>query len=150
MASDEKDVDDAFLPIEYKEAANAYFKGVDIGYTGLRSYITINVFFITLMGLLSDPRAQTFIAAGPIGKVIPYFALGISVTFMVIVPHYFRHLENCRKRCAELEEKKHGQLFTRLGALSYGKFSKFLSYLVLGAVILSLLSIWTYFAFLLY
>ena len=150
MASDEESVDDDFLPIEYKEAANAYFKGVDIGYTGLRSYITINVFFITLMGLLSDPRTQAFIAGGSIGKVIPYFALGISMTFIVIVPHYFRHLENCRKRCEVLEARKHGQLFKQLGEISYGRFSKFLSYLVLGAVVFSLFSIWIYFAFLLY
>lgn len=142
----QEDVAEDFVPVEYREAANAYFKGVDIGYTGLKSYIGINVFFLTLMGFLADPKAQAFVAAGPIGKVVPYFALGISAAFVVVLPHYFNHLENCRKRCEQLEKMKHGKLFTKLGEIAYGRLSKFISYLVLAAIVVSLLATWTYFA----
>jgi hypothetical protein len=146
MAPKEENVTEDFLPIEYREAVNAYFKGVDIGYTGLKSYITVNVFFLTLMGLLIDPKIQMFVAAGPIVKFVPYFALGISAAFLAILPHYFKHLENCRSRCAQIEKLKHGKLFNRLGHISHGTLSKFITLVVLAVVVLSLIAVWLYFA----
>jgi hypothetical protein len=54
-----------FSLVEYKEAANAYFKGVDIGYTGLRSYITLNGLFAAIIAALSaklGPRKNALIS----------------------------------------------------------------------------------------
>jgi hypothetical protein len=45
-----------FLLVEYKESANAYFKGVDIGYTGLKGYITINALFVAVIAAVAESK----------------------------------------------------------------------------------------------
>lgn len=140
-AINEQEID--FLLTEYREAANAYFKGVDIGWTGFRSYLTINALFAALIGALAEPRSQ-LAAAGEIVKLIPYFALVASFALAVVTPHYFRHLENCRRRCQEIEELRGGKLFMRLGTI--GRGSKIGATAVLVILLTSIVFFWTYVA----
>lgn len=107
-----------YVLAEYREAANAYFKGVDIGYTGVRGYITINLLFATALGVLAEPKIPTLLAAGDVGRLIPIFALLTSTGFFSAFPHYFRHLKNCQHRCQELEALWGGLLFTRLNRIA--------------------------------
>ncbi len=95
-----------FQLVEYRESANAYFKGVEIGFTGLKGYITINVLFATALGLLVNPNASSIFGATDVGKLVPSFALLASIGFILTFPHYFNHLENCRMRCQKLESRK--------------------------------------------
>ena|ERR1700682_2816562 len=139
-----------FRLAEYRESANAYFKGVDIGWTGLRSYITVNALFVALLSALAEPKGQ-LLATAEIVKLVPFFALIATVAIASVAPHYFRHLENCRKRCQEIEEQMGGKLFTRLGTIAgadvpgrrrYKIRSTFVLILLIGSILL----FWTYFA----
>lgn len=118
MQSDSDGGGEKFILAEYHEAANAYFKGVDIGYATVKSYITLNGLFAALIGALADPKADAMKAAAEMIKLVPAFAIIASVTLLLALPHYFRHLENCRRRCEEIEASYGGQLFTRLGKIA--------------------------------
>jgi len=134
-----------FSLVEYREAANAYFKGVDIGYTGLRSYITLNGLFAAVIAALAGPRGQSFAVGNELVKLIPVFALLGTVAIAVVIPHYFRHLENCRRRCQEIEESNNGTLFKRLGEIAHGGY-KFKAVVVTSIIIISISTFWFYFA----
>lgn len=112
-----------FQLVEYREAANAYFKGVEIGYTGLKGYITINVLFATALGLLVNPNASSILGVTDVGRLVPSFALLASLGFVLTFPHYFNHLENCRMRCQKLESDRGGLLFTGLGQVASQKYT---------------------------
>jgi hypothetical protein len=113
----------AFLLVEYREAANAYFKGVEIGWNGLRFYITLNVFFATIIGVFAGRQEHPIVAATDIIKLSPIVVLGLSAAFVLILPHYFTHLANCRRRCEDIETEHGGQLFTRLGKIGENKIN---------------------------
>ena len=134
-----------FAMAEYHEAANAYFKGVDIGYTSVKSYITINGLFAALIGALAEPKSGVLSSMSEMVKLVPWFALVASFALFVALPHYFRHLENCRKRCEEIETVYGGLLFTRLGRIAHRR-SSFNSGLGLIIIIGSIVSFWLYFA----
>jgi hypothetical protein len=142
--SDNKESAPDFLIVEYREAANAYFKGVDIGYTGFRSFITINGLFAALMGAL-DTKVSSIAAASEIIGLVPYIAITASVAFSAVLPHYFKHLENCRHRCEEIERIKGGLMFTRLGEIA-NKKHKFSAVPVLILIVAPIISFWVYFA----
>ena len=134
-----------YVLAEYHEAANAYFKGVDIGYTAVKSYITANGLFAALLGALSDPKGPLPSTLTELVRIVPWFALVISFALFVALPHYFRHLNNCSMRCAELEHQFEGKLFTRLNGISSSKTS-FNSGLGLLLIIGTIASFWLYFA----
>jgi hypothetical protein len=107
-----------FAMAEYKEAAAAYFKGVDIGYTTLKNFFAINVIFMTVINL--NP-ATTSVAGTKIAafiNLVPAFGILICFVFMLAIGHYFKHLENCRMRCEEIEKPHGGKLFSRMGNIS--------------------------------
>jgi hypothetical protein len=106
-----------FLLVEYKESANAYFKGVDIGYTGLKGYITINALFAAVMAALGESKLGPNVPTDVI-KLIPDFALIVFVALLLILPHYFAHLRNCQRRCQEIEGMMGGSMFTSLGKIA--------------------------------
>jgi hypothetical protein len=106
-----------FLLVEYKESANAYFKGVDIGYTGLKGYITINALFAALIVALREAKLGPSVPTDVI-RLIPAFALVVFVALLLILPHYFAHLRNCQRRCQEIEELMGGSMFTKLGKIA--------------------------------
>jgi hypothetical protein len=133
-----------FLLSEYREAANAYFKGVDIGWTGIRFYITINAFFATVIGIFAGRQEQPIIAAVDIIRLSPVVALGLSGAFILILPHYFEHLENCRRRCEEIETECGGQLFTRLGIIKTRRLN---AVPVVVLVMLSIAFLWSIVAY---
>jgi hypothetical protein len=119
-----------FQLAEYRESANAYFKGVDIGYTGIRGYITINALFATALGLLAKtevqpdatlPVVQHLAALNDIIRILPVFPLLASLAFFSTFPHYFKHLQNCQRRCAEIESERGGEMFKRLGNIAYNR-----------------------------
>lgn len=132
-----------FQLAEYRESANAYFKGVDIGYTTVRSYITINGLFAALIGALAEPKGQ-LLALSEITKIIPFFALVASLALIAALPHYYKHLENCRLRCEQIERLRGGKLFTELGVVEKGSW--FTSNAGLKTVIYSIVVFWVYFA----
>jgi hypothetical protein len=110
-----------FLLVEYKESANAYFKGVDIGYTGLRGYITINALFAAVIAAMAESRLGALIPA-EVTKLIPIFGLIVFFSLLAILPHYFTHLRNCQRRCQEIEEMAGGSMFTSLGDIGRNPF----------------------------
>jgi hypothetical protein len=142
MASDNRD-ETEFILVEYRESANAYFKGVEIGWTGLRSYLTINALFAALLGALSEPKGQ-LMGASEVAKLVPFFALVASLAIVAVCPYYFMHLENCRKRCEEIEKLRGGKFFTNLGVIAAGK-SKVKSKGVLFMLVGSVVVFWCYF-----
>ena len=133
-----------FSQTEYRESANAYFKGVDIGWMGFKSYITINALFAALVGALSEHKGTP--AANDLVKLIPFFALVATFAVAAVMPHYYKHLENCRLRCEQIEAIHGGKLFTNLGNIAH----KGHNLRATGVVVMVLGSIalfWTYFAF---
>jgi hypothetical protein len=134
----------SFAFTEYHEAANAYFKGVDIGYTAVKSYITINGLFAALIGALADPKPGIMSSLGEMVKLVPWFAVVASLALVACVGHYNRHLENCRNRCEEIEIEYGGRFFKNLGVTSTGSW--FTSTGGLRVLIYSIVSFWLYFA----
>jgi hypothetical protein len=107
---------------------NAYFQGVNIGWTGLRFFITINATFGAAFSVLAGLKDQP-VVAGHIVKVNSNISLGIAGAAIVLCAavffvqkHYFAHLENCRSRCQQLEAEWDGQLFTELGRIEKDRF----------------------------
>jgi hypothetical protein len=113
-----------FLLIEYREAANAYFQGVNIGYTGIKSYVTINTLFVAALGLMAEPKGRHAGVIASLVYAIPILALVVSFAFAAVIPHYNKHLENCRDRCQKIEEKRGGELFTELGRIGKARAFK--------------------------
>jgi hypothetical protein len=129
---------------EYHEAASAYHRGTEIGWTAVRGYITINVLFVALIGAISERRPEEIISAGDMVKAVPFVALFVSLLLLLILPYYYRHLENCRRRAEEIEKTFGGKLFTRLGAI--GRTGGFTTAVGLPLIILSIFGFWLYFA----
>ncbi len=129
---------------EYREAANAYFKGVDIGYTTIKGYVALNGLFVAVLGAFGDVKNSAFNFASDLLSLVPIFALVASAALLFMLPRYFSHLENCRSRCAELEELFGGRLFIRLGEISSGK-SNASTLAALLAVALAVGLFWVYF-----
>jgi hypothetical protein len=117
--------DEKFAMAEYKEAAAAYFKGVDIGYTTLKNFFAINVIFITIINLNPASAGAAGAKIAAFINLVPAFGILICVVFMLAIGHYFRHLENCRLRCEEIEKSHGGQLFSRMGTISNTKKKMF-------------------------
>lgn len=140
--------EDRFSHVEYREAANAYFKGVEIGYSTLRNYVTINALFAAVIGALMDPKFSsdpTQVSAVEIVSVMPWIAITASLLLALALPHYFKHLENCRLRCEQLEsiQSPRGELFTNLGAIASGSRS-FNALHGLVGIILLMSALWLY------
>lgn len=136
----------SFHHVEYHEAANAYFKGVDIGYTTLRNYVTLNALFGAVVAALMDPNfGSSANASGAIEilSIVPWVAIAASLLLGLALPHYFNHLENCRHRCQELEQLLGGHLFTRLGGVANNKRSFNAAYGLIGVIVL-MSALWTY------
>lgn len=139
-----------FAFAEYREAANAYFKGVDIGYTTVRAYITMNVLFAALISAVSESKTAALpsgvdVSEVDVLRVVPILAIIISLTLAFALPYYFRHLENCRLRCEEIEKAHGGKLFTRLGSIAHARRG-FNTVIGLGMIIIVVLVFWVYFA----
>jgi hypothetical protein len=134
----------AAILAEYREAANAYFKGVDIGYTNIKGYVALNGLFVAVLGAFGDTKNSTLSFASDLISLVPIFALVASVALLLMLPRYFLHLANCQRRCAELEKLFGGHLFTRLGEIAAGKTTANTS-LALLAVAMAVASFWGYF-----
>lgn len=129
---------------EYHEAAAAYHRGTEIGWTAVRGYITINVLFVALIGAVSEPKVGAIVSSTDMVKAVPFVALFISGLLMMILPYYYRHLENCRKRAEEIEKSFGGKLFTRLGGIDRSGF--FTTAVGLPLIIFAIIGFWLYFA----
>jgi len=141
MTDDQPEPSKEFAFVEYREAANAYFTGVKIGYTTVKHYITVNGLFVALLGALIESKSGVLAAANEMVKWIPLFALAFSGSLLAAVRHYFNHLENCRKRCEDIEHIYGGKLFTRLGRIANRK-ATFNSDLGLFAIIGLIIALW--------
>ena len=133
-----------FILVEYREAANAYFKGVEIGWTGFRSYLTINALFAALIGAVAEPKGQ-LTGVSEVAKLVPFFALVASLAILAVTPYYFRNLNNCRRRCEEIEKLKGGKLFTDLGRIATDGY-RIKSTQVLLMLVGSIVVFWCYVA----
>jgi hypothetical protein len=106
------------LAAEYREAANAYFKRIEIGFSTVKLYLTLNGIFIAFMGAASEAKLGIpAVVAGTV-KVIPWIGLALTIALVMALANYLRHLENCRVRCEEIESEFGGRLFTRMGAVT--------------------------------
>lgn len=112
-----------FALVEYAQAANAYFKGVDVGYSSLKQYITANVALMALIAARFAPDSKLDIV--PKSFEIPIALVGLAMFAILALTQkrYFDHLENCRARCDKIEEKYEGKLFKEMGKISSGKES---------------------------
>lgn len=136
-----------FAHVEYKEACSAYFHGVDIGYTVVRHYATVNALLVILIGTLATTELRTPVlpSAADIVRIVPWIAIVFSLALAAALPHYWSHLRNCRDRCVEIESAYGGQLFTRLATIETG--GRFGSGAGLNAIIFLVLALWLAFAF---
>lgn len=128
--------------IEYKEAANAYFRGVDIGFATLKSYFTFNTLLAAVVGYAFGSSASTKLAASPFVALAPVFGIVASLVFLASLGHYYRHLENCRMRCEEIEKARGGALFTRLGRIARPDKPSFSTMLGLLSIMLLFIAAW--------
>jgi hypothetical protein len=110
--------DESFLLAEYKEAAAAYFKGVDVGITSLKQFIATSSALLALVHSKIVPTTFIFNLKNGAEFLITLVGIVICFIFIAILKRYFLHLENCRSRCEELEKIFGGQFFTRLGDIS--------------------------------
>ena len=129
--------------IEYREAANAYFKGVDIGFSTLRNYITMNALFATLIGISSDSRSPLIQEGSAFIKVVPIFAIFVSLLLAASFSYYSRHLNNCSRRCAEIEEGYNGKLFEQMTYITKTK-KVFSAGLALNLIIILFILAWMF------
>lgn len=111
-----------FLLVEYKEAANAYFQGTNIGWTGLRFYVTLNVFIATaIIFLAKEQQPADAISLLKFSSAFSFLFSVIGIMLAVamyrILPHYSRHLNNCRQRAEKIEQELGGKLFTEMGGI---------------------------------
>ncbi len=136
-----------FNYVEYKEACAAYFHGVDIGYTVIRHYATVNALLVILIGALatSEVKNPVLPAPGDIVRIVPWIAIILSVALAMILPHYWNHLENCRNRCVEIEKLYGGRLFSKLAEIETTTW--FSTAGGLRSIILLVLLLWLLFAF---
>lgn len=115
---------DEFVQIEYVEAINAYHKGVNIGYTMLKGYLTANGLLLGVLSAILTVSSENKltgtleILALFFNFIIPAFALILSAIMFFSIPHYAKHLDNCQDRAAALENKFNGQLFNNLKSIS--------------------------------
>ncbi|CAN7647621.1 hypothetical protein LJR220_006075 [Bradyrhizobium sp. LjRoot220] len=137
---------DQFAYIEYKEACAAYFHGVEIGYTVAKHYATVNALLVALLGALAALELKNPILPSPssIARCIPWIAIILSILFALAVPHYWKHLQNCALRCAEIEKEYGGKLFG--GIVETGDTSRFQSGIGLYAMISIVSLVWLAFA----
>lgn len=107
---------DGFAYVEYKEACSAYFHGVEIGFTVVKHYATLNTLLIVLLGALATVDQKNPILPSPVevARFVPWIAIVISGLLAFAVPHYWRHLDNCSRRCAQIEGEYGGKLFERI------------------------------------
>jgi hypothetical protein len=113
-----------FTYVEYKEASTAYFHGVEIGYTVVKHYITVNALLVALMGFLGTVEVKNPVLPSPVflARLVPWVGVFFSVVLVSVMPRYWEHLKNVRNRCVEIEALYEGQLFTRLAKIESGRF----------------------------
>lgn len=110
-----------FALVEYAQAANAYFKGVDVGYSTLKQYVTANVALMALIAARFAPDSKLDIVPKSFEIPIALVGLAMFAISALTQKRYFSHLENCRRRCSQIENKYDGKLFTEMGVISEGK-----------------------------
>jgi hypothetical protein len=91
-----------FYLTEYKEAASAYFKGVDIGFLFLRFYFIINAALVAVLQLDDKILAKTGLSAY-MPYLVPLVGMLFSVCLAILVPFHRRQLDNCLRRCRDIE-----------------------------------------------
>jgi len=101
-----------FLLAEYHEAATSYANGVDIGFNTTKTFFAVNGILITLQQTPEELVNNSQIV-GYFQTVAPFFGLLTSVILGLFVSLYFKHLDNCRDRCSEIEKIYGGKLFSR-------------------------------------
>jgi preprotein translocase subunit Sss1 len=107
--------DAEFLKTEYQEAAKAYALGVQVGQAIMGSYLVgtgvLATIFAVTIGQLKEYPGIARLAV----LIIPIVGIVGSIVILAMTFGYENHLENCRKRCAKLEEQFGGKLFTEIG-----------------------------------
>lgn len=101
---------DQFLFAEYHEAASSYANGVEIGFNTIKAFFAINGVLITIhqtpLSLVADSEI-----VGYLQDLAPVFGVMVSIILALFIPPYFRHLNNCLRRCCEIEAIYGGKLF---------------------------------------
>jgi hypothetical protein len=140
----------AFAQIEYSEACKAYFHGVEIGYTMVKHFATVNALLVVVIGYLATMEVKNAFLPSPtdLARLVPWLGIFFSLGLGALVPHYWKHVSNCRDRCSEIEDKFGGRLFSRLKEIEVGnQRSTFGASAGLAAFILLPALLWGAFAF---
>lgn len=107
---------DAFVEMEYKEAVNAYFKGVETGKEWVRGLLSLQSLLFTAFGVLSswdDGKYQYSTAV----FVICLLGVSISLIYIPLLTHYGKLLDACSSRCVQIEGEFEGSLFGNIVAV---------------------------------
>jgi len=116
----------AFRVKEYEEAANAYFKGIEIGLNYMRQFFFAVAFlitgFFTCWSLASGQNPEEF--AYYLMIAISIAGSFLSILLLSLLPYFDRQLANCSKRAVEIEKTLDGNLFSRIHNASAGKTDK--------------------------
>lgn len=113
-----------FAFIEYNEASTAYFKGVEIGFTVMKHYVTLNALLVAVIGALATLEQKNQVLPSPlsIARFVPWLAFSMSGLLALALRLYWRHIDNCSERCEKIEERYGGKLFKELRATSGTSF----------------------------
>lgn len=113
---------DEFLIAEYHEAATSYANGVTIGFNTSRNFVVANT---VLLALHNTPEIvlSTSDTIRHITSVTPFIGVFICLILAIMLPTYYKHLNNCRDRCAELEKHFGGKLFSKNQKIGEKKFN---------------------------
>jgi hypothetical protein len=136
----------AFAKIEYSEACKAYFHGVEIGYTMVKHFATVQALLIVVIGYLATMEVKNAFLPSPtdLARFVPWLGIFFSLGLGALLPHYWKHVSNCRDRCSAIEVQFGGRLFSRLKEIEGSKFGAAAG---LAAFILLPAILWAAFAF---
>ena len=108
--------DAATVEMEYKEATNAYFQGVNAGVEWSKGIVTVQSLLFTAYALSSTWNDQGFKPSIALIPICIFGALTAGV-YISLMPHYRRLLRACQDRCIEIEKEFDGNLFHKIGGV---------------------------------
>lgn len=115
------EISEAFLITQYQVAADTYMHGVNIGYTVIRNFVALNAVFFGALGLVNNAPDSNIAQMNGFIKMIPVFAIITSGMLAIAFPFYKKHLNNCSRRCSEIEGQDKGGLFKKLVRIEKNK-----------------------------
>ena len=101
------------IELEYQEATNAYFKGVQAGADWSKGILSVQTLMFTAFGVLATWEGGEFFAS-PISVVICTVGGLICLIYIPLLSYYRELLQVCAQRCIEIEAEFDGRLFSKI------------------------------------